>query len=73
MTINVDDFSTRRGGEIARTCNARLFRIACKLNTVACIAGVVVDMYGLNGTRWDQGARWAYGSSCGGLLIFLHH
>ena len=34
-----------------------VFRFAPKSNTVVCIAGVVVDMYGLDGTKWDQGAE----------------
>ena len=52
---------------------ARLFRSAHTFNTVVYRAGVVVDMYGLHSTKWDQGVRWASGDSCGGLIIFLHH
>ena len=52
---------------------AMLCRFARKFNAVVRIAGVVVDMYGLHGTKWDPGARWASSGSCGGLIIFLHH
>ena len=47
-------------GEGGRRRNSTLqFSLAHKFNTVSCIAGVVVDMYGLHGTKRDQGARWA--------------
>ena len=44
----------------------RPFRFAREFNSVVCIAGVAVDMYGRCGTQWDSSARWASGGSCAG-------
>lgn len=37
------------------------------------IAGVVLDVYGRHGTRWEQCAKSASDGSCGELIILVHH
>lgn len=64
--------SLAREAEKLHVCE-RLFTLARKFNTVASIAEVVVAMSGPHGTKSDQGARWAFGGSCGGPTMFLHH
>ena len=50
-------YTPTRSAPVKLHARAGLFGFALEFVTVVCMAGVVVDMYGILGTKLGQGAR----------------